>query len=330
VCFYVDEKDKCRVIKEENTTIHHIEIPLEQKDVVYQYYVKTGNDRSATCSFKSYPSAGNELRIAVIGDLAWYHGLDSSSLMSDMPHLLVTCGDNIPNQWEACGEGVKGCMESYQKMIDEYPALFSSVPFMPALGNHDNEIRKREKQPQTEATYDQDAMAFVNFFDLPGDEWKWNFDIPDFDVHLIALDLHHVYEYNQWKTCHDFSIHSTQYQWYKTLMDNHPKGYIITLYNECNRSMRSEADGIWRDLFEKGTTVISGCGGFAERSGEDEFPYFNTALYAGTLLPDQNSKFIQSVGNYILLRCTTDHPVQLEMKQHDGVILDSVALLKKQ
>ena len=37
-----------------------------------------------------------------------------------------------------------------------------------------------------------DATAFRRFFELPGDEWKWHFDVPDFDVRFIALDLNHI------------------------------------------------------------------------------------------------------------------------------------------
>lgn len=37
-------------------TLHHVEIPIPQKDVVYHYRVKSGGQVSAVHRFKGYPS----------------------------------------------------------------------------------------------------------------------------------------------------------------------------------------------------------------------------------------------------------------------------------
>ena len=36
----------------EKVTLHHVEIPLEQRDVVYHYRVRSGDDTSAIATFK--------------------------------------------------------------------------------------------------------------------------------------------------------------------------------------------------------------------------------------------------------------------------------------
>ena len=43
-------------IDERYQTLHHVEIPLKQKDSVYHYSVSSGNQRSANATFKAYPT----------------------------------------------------------------------------------------------------------------------------------------------------------------------------------------------------------------------------------------------------------------------------------
>lgn len=40
----------------ENTTIHHVEIPLVKLDGVYHYSVSTGSQSSENATFKAYPT----------------------------------------------------------------------------------------------------------------------------------------------------------------------------------------------------------------------------------------------------------------------------------
>lgn len=170
------------------TTLHHVEIPLAKKDAVYHYAVRTGDQLSADATFRSYPT--DVLRVAVVAN--WQGKPKLTGLLRDDPHLLLTAGDNIPDLWSKCGVGIKNCTKPYEALIDSYPELFRSTPFMPALGNHDREIRPRGMKPPAEPVYDIDATAFCKFFDLPGDKWKWHFDVPDFQVRFIALDLNHI------------------------------------------------------------------------------------------------------------------------------------------
>ena len=43
-----------------NSTLHHVEIPIEELDGVYNYPVQTGNQSSENATFKAYPK--DELR----------------------------------------------------------------------------------------------------------------------------------------------------------------------------------------------------------------------------------------------------------------------------
>jgi hypothetical protein len=330
VCFYVDSGKSYRVIREEYVNLHHLEIHLEYKDDKYHYYVKTGDEQSDTYTFNSYPSVANELRIAFVGNWGYSRNPDLSQLIKDAPHLLVSLGDNIPNLYRACGEGVTDCIEPFLRRIDAAPELFRSTFFLTVAGNHDKEIRPRGKQPPAEAVYDTNATAFCKFFELPDDEWKWKFGIPDFDIHLVGLDLNHLYDFGTtWQTAHDFRIGSEQFNWYKTVMETRPKGYVITVNNEKNEYTRQLEHGFWQELFEKGNAVITGFGYYAEYAEVNGFPYFNTSLGAGTTYPDTHSKFLQQAGNYLLLRRTKNELPLVEIKLLDGTVVKNRILYPK-
>ncbi len=300
---------------DENTTLHHVEIPLAKKDTNYHYSVSTDNQRSTDSTFKAYPT--DVLRVAVVAD--WQGKPDLSAIVKDDVHLLLTAGDNIANIWQTCGENQKDCVKPYAALIDAYSDLFRSTPFMPVLGNHDREIRPRGSKPPAEPVYDVDATAFRRFFELPDDEWKWHFDVPEFDLRFVGLDFNHISDFGTtWQTCHAFDENSEQFDWYSKLMEQ-PSGLVVTLYNERNASIRKQ----WHDLFGRGTCCITGFGYFAERAEVDGFPYYNTSLSGkGDQYPDPNSKFIAGEDSYILLTVERDGKMIVEIKSLKNTILD--------
>jgi len=131
---------------DEQTTLHHVEIPLRHRDATYQYSVQTGEQQSAVATFKACPT--DVLRVAVVAD--WHDKADLTAILGDDVHLLLTAGDNISNTWRACGEGQTDCVKPYAALVDAYPELFRSTPFMPVLGNHDREMRPRGSMPPAE------------------------------------------------------------------------------------------------------------------------------------------------------------------------------------
>ncbi len=304
-----------------NTTIHHVEIPLEESDGVYHYSVRTGDQSSKDATFKAYPS--DELRVAVAAD--WQVLPDLSEIRNDDVHLLLTAGDNISNTHQLCGPGNKECIKPYARLIDRYPELFRSVPFMPVLGNHDKEMRPRGRKPPEQPVYDIDATAFRRFFELPGDEWKWHFDVPGFDVRFAALDLNHISDFGTtWQACHSFKRDSEQFRWYDKLMSDKARKFVVTLYNERNGSMRAREQGAWHSKFRKGTIAITGFGYYAERAEVDGFTYYNTSLSGkGNQYPDSNSAFLKGADSYILLTLTKN-PAKMvvEIKGLDGTVQD--------
>jgi hypothetical protein len=304
---------------DESTTLHHVEIPLKHRDTVYHYSVSTGEHHSADASFKAYPT--DVLRVAVVAD--WQGKPDLSAIQKDNVHLLLTAGDNIARLWDKCGEGKKDCVKPYAALIDAYPELFRSTPFMPVLGNHDREIRPRGSKPPAEPVYDVDATAFRRFFELPDDEWKWHFDVPEFDLRFVALDFNHISDFGTtWQTCHAFDENSQQFRWYKKLMEK-PPGFVVTLYNERNSSVRNQAKKQWHDLFQRGTCCITGFGYYAERAEVDGFSYYNTSLSGkGNQYPDPQSKFLAGEDSYILLTVKRGGPMTVEIKSLKNTRLD--------
>ncbi len=304
---------------DDSVTLHHVEIPLVAAGAVYRYQVQTGDEQSTEATFKSYPT--DELRVAVVAD--WQGKPKFDAILKDDIHLLCTAGDNISSLHGRCGVGVTDCVKPYSELIAAYPELFRSVPFMPALGNHDREIRPRGNQPPAEPVYDVDATAFRKFFELPGDEWKWHFDVPALDLRIVALDLNHIQDQGTtWQTCHPFHKSSEQFQWYEKLMTGSHPARVVTLHNENSGSMRNQLGGAWGSLFRQGTIAITGFGYYAERAEADGFPYYNTALGVGAKYPDRQSKFFESVASYVLITVTKEK-MTVQLKSLDGRVLDT-------
>ncbi len=310
---------------DENVTLHHVEIPLRDEVSVYHYRVSTGDYQSPDYTFRAYPK--DELRVAVVAN--WHAKPKLDAIRGDDVHLLLTAGDNISDLHSQCGKGVKDCVKPYSKLIDAYPEIFRSTPFLAVLGNHDREIRPRGDKPPAEPVYDVDATAFRRFFALPDDGWKWHFDVPEFDVRFIALDLNHIQDQGTtWRTCHPFQKGSEQFEWYRSLMAGKDRGFVITLHNEKSDKMRRQESGEWHRLFRQGTAVITGFGYFAERAEQDGLPYFNTSLSGkGDKYPDAQSKFLESQDNYILMTFSRNAAaMRVELKNLDGKVLERTEL----
>lgn len=304
---------------DEQTTLHHVEIPLKHTDTTYHYSVSSGDQQSADATFKAYPS--ETLKVAVVAD--WLGRPDLSAVLKEDVHLLLTAGDNIPDLWSKCKPGTKDCVQPYADLITAYPELFRSTPFMPVLGNHDREIRPRGNQPPPEPVYDVEATAFRKFFELPDDEWKWHLDVAGFDLRLVALDLNHIQDLGTtWQTCHAYDENSEQFRWYRELMQK-PPGFVVTVHNERNGNMRNQAKQQWHQLFRRGTCCITGFGYFAERAEVDGFPYYNTSLNGrGARYPDPQSKFLAGEDGYILLTVQKAGDMTVEIKNLAGQVLD--------
>jgi len=311
----------------DNTTLHHVEIPLQQRDALYHYSVKSGQQESVMATFKTYPT--EVLRIAVAAD--WQDKPNLAAILKDDVHLLATAGDHISRLWDQCGEGNKECVTPFADLVGTYPELFRSTPFMPSLGNHDREIRRRGPQPPKEPVYDVDATAFRRFFALPDEQWKWHFEIPEFNFRLISLDFNHTSDLGTtWQSSHPFAQNSEQFKWYQRLME-HPSEFVVTLYNEQNARIRNQANQQWHQQFQKGTLCISGFGYFAERAEVDGFPYYNTALNGrNRQYPDPHSKFLQGEDNYILLTIERVGKMTVEIKSlNSGKVLDQQEFMRR-
>lgn len=311
-----------RVAKMEGTaTRHHVEIAIPEKDVVWHYSVGSGEHATPDATFKGYPST--ELRIAIVGDWGYAPGRDLSAIKKDDVHLLLTAGDNVPSLHEKGKEGVK----AFSALIDSAADLFRSTPFLPILGNHDKEVYPRGPKPPPEPVYDVSATAYREFFALPGDEWKWHFDIPEFSVRFIATDIQHISDIgNTWQTCHAIDKDSEQFRWFRELMGKTTSDHVFSLINEKQSSLAGMTKGIWHEQFRKGSALITGFGYFAERAELDGgLPYFNTCLKGdGSPYKDTKAQFFKSEDNYLLLTFKKGEPgMTVQFKNLNGEVLDT-------
>lgn len=305
-------------------TRHQVAIPFGQGTGKLHYRVGEGENVSAIHQVKRYPE--DELRLVIIGDWGFAPGRDFSAILRDDPHLLLTAGDNVPSVRQPGREGSK----AFAALIDAHPEIFRSFPFLPILGNHDREIAPRGPKPPDQPVYDIEAAAFREFFALPGDEWKWRFEIPRFDLSLIALDLNHIADHGTtWQTCHAWQTDSPQFLWYSETMARVKTGFVVTLMNERQSSLAGATKGAWHEHFRKGSALVTGFGYFAERAElEGGLPYFNTCLKGdGDLYQDRNSRFHARVDNYLLLTLRAGAPVMTaSLKGLDGSLLDQVEI----
>lgn len=311
----------------EKVTLHHVEIPLAQRDVVYHYRVRSGEDVSAIATFKGYPR--KQLRIAIVGDWGFAPGKDLSALIKEDLHLLITAGDNVPSLHEKDRIGTK----AFSALIDSQRALFQSTPFMPILGNHDREVTSRGPEPPEHAVYDVSAAAYREFFALPGDEWKWYFDIPEFDVRFIALDLQHIQDFGTtWQTGHPWQADSEQFQWYVNTMAETKQGFVFTLNNEKQGQLAGLTKGAWHEHFGKGSALVTGFGYFADYAElTGGLPYFNTCLKGdGSNYKDPKSKFFAQEDNYLLLTFEAGSPtMKVQFKNLRGEVLFTREITKR-
>jgi hypothetical protein len=284
--------------QDESVTLHHVSIPLSGPGS-YRYAVATGTAHSSMATFNGYPT--DVLRVAVVGN--WQAKPSLASIVADKVHLLMTAGDNVPGLHSLCGNDVKDCTKPYSALINAYPDMFRSIPFMPVLGNHDKEIRDPSTATATNPGYDVDATAFVKFFELPDEEWHWSFAMPDFDVRFIALDIAHVEGIGTpLQACHPYAAGTPQFNWYQSIVQGQLPHFVVTLYNEKNETVRNTSNGAWSNLLSHTTITGTAYSYMAERAQAGTVTYYDTSLDAslGKLL-DSMSQVSFSIPNYMLL-----------------------------
>ena len=309
--------------KQEAVTLHHIEVPLPDKEVDYRYNVKSGDSKSTPHTFKGYPT--DELRVAVVADTGYAKTSWGEAVLREKPHLLLGAGDHVPALHK--GQPVEPTdTTAFSQLVDRYPELFSTTPWMPLLGNHDREIRPRGPKPPPEPVYDVEATAFRQFFALPEDGWKWHFDVPEFGVRFVALDFSHLSDQGTtWQTCHSPKRDGPQFGWYRDLMAESHQPFLITLDNERNATVRGLEGGEWGRMMAQGSLTISGFGYFAERAEVDGISYYNTSVGGtGTPYPDPKSALLKSEDNFILLTFRRKpRELRVDLKNLRGDVIDS-------
>lgn len=310
-------------------TLHHVEIPIPQRDVVYHYRVKSGGQVSEIHTFKGYPS--KLLRIAIVANIRADSKLNFAAIKKDDPHLLLSSGDTAM-QYQFATEADKEATKSHSTAIDTQADLFKSTPFMVSLGNLDRKIRPNGLSLE-EPGYDITATGYRKFFALPGKEWIWTWDIPDFDLRFISVDMSHTGDFGQPnQACNAFDKNSEQFKWFEETMNSTKAGYVITVFGETSSTVRRHAEGGWKRLIEKGTLAISGECYHAERTEVDGMAYYNSSVRGnGTFGHDPQAAFSDKTASYQLLTLDREAgTLKSELKAlDDGRVLDSKTFTKR-
>lgn len=310
-------------------TLHHVEIPIPQRDTVYHYRVMSGAQVSDINTFKGYP--GKVLRIAVVANIRADAKLNFAAIKKDDPHLLISAGDTAM-QYQFATQADKEATKSHSKAIDTQADLFKSTPFMVSLGNLDRKIRPNGLSME-EPGYDIEATGYRKFFTLPGKEWIWSWDIPDFDLRLVSVDMSHTGDFGKPnQACHAFDKDSEQFKWYEETMNATKAGFVITIYGETSGTVRRHAEGGWKRCIEKGTIGISGECYHAERTEVDGCTYYNSSVRGnGTFGHDPKAAFSDKAASYKLITLDRDAgTMKVELKAlEDGRVLDSKTFTKR-
>jgi hypothetical protein len=299
--------------------LHHLSIPFPAEGTLY-YRVSTGDSRSAVHPVKTY--SGATLRIAAAAN--WYFWPSLDAVIADDPHLLLSCGDMVVDVLSLDDPGARDHAAPFSRLIGQYPDLFARTPFLPALGNHDRQIRYDDGATDA-PLYDVEATAFRAFFPLPGDGRYYLFNVPAFGVGLAALDLSHIRDNgSNHQSCVPFDRASEQFHWYRDLLRNRKQRFLITYYNESNANVRSAAGGAWETLIRQGSIAISGFGSFAEHAEVKGAQYFNTGLKSGDDFRDRaGSRFFSPDPSYLLVHVPREgETLKVELKGLDGAVLN--------
>lgn len=300
-------------------TLHHVEVPFHQEGLLH-YRVETGGEQSAIHAVKSY--SGDTLRIAAAAN--WQFRPALNALLQDDPHLLLSCGDMVIDVVPSA-PGETANTKPFSNLIDIYPDLFARVPFLPALGNHDRQIRYAKAGAPPQPLYDLEAAAFRAFFPLPEDGRKYCFDLPAFSVRLVALDLSHTRNIGTpGQSSQEQARTSEQFRWYRDVVRSRTQRFMVTYYNESSPNLRAAEGGAWETLLRQGSVALSGFGSFAERSEVKGMPYFNSGLKARDESRDSiGGKYYKAAASYTLLSIPKEgETMTVELKATDGTLLD--------
>jgi len=300
------------------SVLHHVRIPVGPAvgpDARCFYRVETvaADGKKFTSEVNSFKTLSTkELRLVFVGNI---HTKTISDAVKRLdPHVIFLTGDIVPCLHESgklTKEAARTNVLPFRRLVQNNQRLFATTLLMPCLGNHDREIAPRgERVEGPSRFYDPDATAFCDFFELPGDEWKWFFDWEPLSLRVVALDLNHTYDFGtSLATCHDWHKGSDQFEWFdRVSREGAEKRFMVTFQNEQCGAMRNRENGAWHEMFSRGTCMVAGFGHYAERAvTPNGMTYFNTSNYGrGDKYPDPKKVFFESVDNFLLVTVRLD------------------------
>ena len=240
-----------RATENEERSVHELRLTGLLPETRYFYRVESGGIMSESLSFRTAPAAGAERwRLAVYGDSRSFpdrHRQVAELVARFHPDLVVHTGDQVTRgtqrpQWK-------------QQFFDPAANLFSRVPVVTSLGNHEEQ-----------------AGNYFDYLALPGNEHYFSLDFGN--AHIVVLDSNiwgsSARETDQFKWLAEDLARPRTAKW-TFVAFHHP------LFSAHDRRGINRARWDWCPLFEQGGVDLV-------LTGHDHFYYRSWPI--GSLLAD--------------------------------------------
>ena len=219
----------------------------------YEYSIPGAEGRKAKGSFKTFPEENEPFRFAVLGDTRSRDDIHKSlvgKIIEEKPLFVINTGDLVSDGMD---------MEQWETFFDINKELMRSVPYYPALGNHEN-----------------DSPYYYEFFQLPGNERYYTFNVGD--AFFLFLDTQgEAYEtpkyippekWSEYWTYRNRPYIEQQRAWAERILKLHQDaGYLFAVFHEpmfSAKASRVEESklrrALWDDVLEKSGVQVAFCG----------------------------------------------------------------------
>ena len=224
----------------------HHEMPLGKlkPNSTYSYDVLGDGSAESRGSFTTFPKEIEPFRFVAFGDTRSHHDAHQNIvdlIIEQKPILVINSGDLVNNGRD---------IHDWEQFFEVNKELMRQIPYFPVLGNHE-----------------KDSKHYFNFFDLPGNERYYHFDVGD--ALFIMLDVEgqnfntpeFVKGDNRELLWQNYSLmyFKRQKEWLEHILSLHNEaGYIFVTFHEPFYTVREDRveeterrRAFWGDIFER-------------------------------------------------------------------------------
>lgn len=210
----------------------------------YSYNVLGDGSAEGSGSFTTFPKKIEPFRFVAFGDTRSGHESHQkvvNLIVEQEPILVINSGDLVNNGRD---------IHDWEQFFEVNKELMRNTPYFPVLGNHE-----------------KDSKHYFNFFDLPGNERYYHFDVGD--ALFIMLDVEgpnfntpkFVKGKNRELLWQNYSLpyFKKQKEWLEHILSLHDEaGYIFVTSHEPYYTVRKDRAeeterrrNFWGDIFER-------------------------------------------------------------------------------